>query len=158
LEKLAAEFTRTSLALYSFVKLNKVSSSACAASLVAAAFCSTGCGERGAKPDSLTVAQLASLMDGGDPPKLYDANGNQTRKEYGVIPGATLLPGSRDYAITLLPGSRAKHVVFYCASSWCGASEMAAERAIREGYTKVSVLPDGIKGWAEAGLQTQKIN
>ena len=143
--------------MYSCVKLNHVRVSVAAASVLAATgLCTTGCGERSGKPASITVGQLASLLESTDPPRLYDANGDRTRKEYGVIPGATLLPGSRDYALNLLPPSPTTHVVFYCASSWCGASEMAAERAISHGYTRVSVLPEGIKGWTQAGLPVQK--
>ena len=34
---------------------------------------------------------------------IVDANGNDTRKEYGVIPGAVLLTSSRDYPVDVLP-------------------------------------------------------
>ena len=122
-----------------------------------ASFCATGCGGSTTKPDTVTVGQLASMLESPSPPKLYDANGDRTRREYGVIPGATLLPGSRDYSLTLLPDNRTTQIIFYCASSWCGASEMAADRAIREGYKRVAVLPEGIKGWTQAGLKTDKV-
>jgi rhodanese-related sulfurtransferase len=118
----------------------------------------SGCRDRVAKPESVTVGQLAAMLKGGDPPRLYDANGDSTRREYGIIPGATLLPSSRDYAVDLLPPVKQSHLVFYCASSWCGAAEKAAERALAEGYTTVSVLPDGIKGWREAGMPTSRPN
>jgi rhodanese-related sulfurtransferase len=36
----------------------------------------------------------------------------------------------------------------------CGASHVAAERAIEAGYSDVAVLPDGIKGWKQAGQAT----
>ena len=130
-----------------------------AASVVAVAVMATAaCRGRGERPPVITVGQLATQLKSPDPPQLYDANGDRTRREYGVIPGAVLLPSSRDYAIGLLPKSKAARLVFYCASSWCGAAETAAERAERAGYTLVSVLPDGIKGWTEAGMPTQKVN
>jgi rhodanese-related sulfurtransferase len=139
--------------------LNHVRSSVAAVSVLAAAsLCTTGCGGSTTKPETITVGQLASLLESGSPPRLYDANGDRTRREYGVIPGATLLPNSREYALSILPESRAAQIVFYCASSWCGASEMAADRAIRQGYTRVAVLPEGIKGWTQAGLKTDKVN
>ena len=97
------------------------------------------------------------MLESSDPPQLYDANGDRTRHEYGVIPGAKLLAGTRDYGKDLLPPSLSKQLVFYCASSWCGASEMAAARAMELGYTRVAVLPEGIKGWTQAGLPTQKL-
>lgn len=138
------------------MKLNHVRASVAAASVLAVTGLCTGCGDRAGKPASITVGQLASLLESGDPPKLYDANGDRTRREYGVIPGATLLGSSRDYPLALLPPSPATHLVFYCASSWCGAAEMAADRAMRHGYTRVSVLPEGIKGWTQAGLPVER--
>ena len=98
------------------------------------------------------------MLKAADPPRLYDANGDRTRREYGVIPGATLLPSSREYSVELLPPEKAARLVFYCASTWCGAAEKAAERALAKGYTAVSVLPEGIKGWREAGMPTSKPN
>lgn len=81
-----------------------------------------------------------------------DANGDSTRRQMGVIPGAVLL---RDLdAIDQLPPDKATGLVFYCANSACGASHEAAERAIAAGYTHVRVLPDGIAGWVKAGKRT----
>lgn len=129
------------------------------ASLVAAAVLSaTACRTKESRPHPVTVGQLEAMLKSADPPRLYDANGDRTRREYGVIPGATLLPGSRDYALDVLPRSKGSPCVFYCASTWCGAAEGAAERAVRAGYTLVSVLPEGIKGWTEAGMPTTQLN
>ncbi|HEX4477335.1 MAG TPA: rhodanese-like domain-containing protein [Polyangiaceae bacterium] len=126
------------------------------ASLMAAAvFAAEGC-QKGPKPQTITVGQLAAEMKSNDPPRLYDANGDSTRHEYGVIPSATLLPSSEHYSLELLPPSKAAPLVFYCASTWCGAAEMAASRALQAGYKAVDVLPDGIKGWTEAGMPTMK--
>ena len=81
-----------------------------------------------------------------------DANGDSTRRQMGVIPGAVLL---RDLdAIDQLPADKATGLVFYCANSACGASHEAAEKAIAAGYTHVRVLPDGIAGWVKAGKRT----
>lgn len=81
-----------------------------------------------------------------------DANGDSTRRQMGVIPGAVLL---RDLdAIDQLPRDKATGLVFYCANSACGASHEAAEKAIAAGYTHVQVLPDGIAGWVKAGKRT----
>jgi rhodanese-related sulfurtransferase len=130
-----------------------------AASLVIATLLSTGaCRDRYGKPEPVTIGQLAAMLKGTDPPRLYDANGDRTRREYGVIPGATLLPSSGEYSIDLLPPSKQAHLVFYCASTWCGAAEKAAVRALGKGYKSVSVLPDGIKGWTEAGMPTAQSN
>jgi rhodanese-related sulfurtransferase len=141
------------------VNVRKVLERRRSATIVAAAVLSTlSCGGRAGRAEPVTVGQLASLLKSADPPRLFDANGSSTRKEYGVIPGATLLPSSHDYALDLLPPSKAASVVFYCASTWCGAAETAADRAVRAGYTLVHVLPAGIKGWTEAGMPVQKLN
>lgn len=81
-----------------------------------------------------------------------DANGDATRRQMGVIPGAVLL---RDLdAVDQLPADRATGLVFYCTNSACGASHEAAEHALAAGYTHVRVMPDGIAGWVKAGKRT----
>jgi rhodanese-related sulfurtransferase len=146
--------------LYTLLNVRKVVLGRRAASVLAAAslLWMSGCRDRLGKAQPITVGQLAAMLKGADPPRLYDANGDRTRREYGVIPGATLLPSSHDYAVDLLPPVKKSHLVFYCASSWCGAAEKAAERALAQGYTAVNVLPEGIKGWREAGMPTSKPN
>lgn len=86
-----------------------------------------------------------------------DANGQQTRKKLGVIPGAVLLTDSETFTASELPTDKAKALVFYCANTSCGASEEAARKAIAAGFTNVKVLPDGIAGWVKAGKQVQNI-
>ena len=85
---------------------------------------------------------------------VLDANGRETREKYGVIPGATLLSSSRDYALSELPGDKSEPLVFYCGGMKCRASDHAAERAADAGYTKVSVMREGIRGWKAAGAPT----
>ena len=84
-----------------------------------------------------------------------DANGTETRKRLGVIPGAVLL-GDAD-SLDKLPADKTRHLVFYCTNTSCGASHYAAEKAIAAGYTHVKVMPDGIAGWVKAGKQTASI-
>jgi rhodanese-related sulfurtransferase len=157
--KLPRRKDRTSLDVYNGVIVQKALERAKKASLLAAAVVvAAGCRGRGERLPAITVGQLATELKSANPPLLYDANGDRTRREYGVIPGAVLLPSSRDYSLRLLPESKAARLVFYCASTWCGAAETAAQRAERAGYQLVSVLPDGIKGWTEAGMPTQKPN
>jgi rhodanese-related sulfurtransferase len=81
-----------------------------------------------------------------------DANGSETRKRMGIIPGAILL---RDIdSIGTLPSDKDRSLVFYCANNACGASHEAAAKATLAGYTHVKVLPDGIAGWVKAGKKT----
>jgi rhodanese-related sulfurtransferase len=85
---------------------------------------------------------------------IYDANSEKTRKENGVVPGATLLASATEYDVKVLPPSKESAVVFYCANAMCRASTFAAERATRAGYSNVSVMAVGIKGWKAAGQKT----
>lgn len=48
------------------------------------------------------------------------------------------------------PGGRGK-VVVYCSSRLCPKADRAARRLRAGGYQDVWVMPDGIKGWNEAG-------
>jgi len=84
-----------------------------------------------------------------------DANGEQTRKKMGVVPGAVLLTSSED--ISALPPDKAKPLVFYCANTRCSASDKAASKAATAGYTNVKVMREGIAGWVRAGKQVQTL-
>lgn len=83
---------------------------------------------------------------------VYDVNGEKTRKEDGVIPGAKLLSSPNKFDVAKeLPAAKDSKLVFYCANTKCTASHMAAERAFENGYTDVNVMADGIQGWKKAG-------
>jgi rhodanese-related sulfurtransferase len=83
---------------------------------------------------------------------VLDVNSEDTRKSHGTIPGAVLLTSYEDYAMSELPTDKESKLVFYCASTRCGASKKAATRALHECYTDVAVLPVGIKGRAAEGF------
>jgi rhodanese-related sulfurtransferase len=85
---------------------------------------------------------------------LLDANNPDTRREYGIVPGASLLSGARDYPASELPGDRTRKLVFYCGGIMCRASDAAAARAIGFGYRDVNIMRAGIRGWKTAGEPT----
>ena len=101
----------------------------------------------------VTVAQVASFTKDKSA-TLFDANDADTRKEYGVVPGAVLLAGHKDYPLSVLPASKSDKLVFYCGGTKCRASDAAAARAASAGYSDVSVMRAGIRGWKEAGMPT----
>jgi rhodanese-related sulfurtransferase len=109
------------------------------------------------EPKKVTVAELAALTKDKKATPV-DANSQKTRDEKGVIPGAVLLTSSSQFAITELPKDKATKLVFYCANEKCSASHQAAKRALENGYTDVSVMPEGIMGWKKAGQPTAKPN
>ncbi|MEO8903790.1 MAG: rhodanese-like domain-containing protein [Polyangiaceae bacterium] len=85
---------------------------------------------------------------------VFDANDGDTRKEYGVVPGAVLLASHKDYPLSVLPTTKTDKLVFYCGGTQCRASDAAATRAASAGYTDVSVMRAGIRGWKDAGQAT----
>ncbi|HET7505387.1 MAG TPA: rhodanese-like domain-containing protein [Kofleriaceae bacterium] len=127
--------------------------------------CATGCSGGGgpdpaaerrvpAHVETISVDELDRLLANHDA-QAVDANGADTRRRMGVIPGAVLLTDVD--SIAQLPRDRATHLVFYCANDACGASHHAARKAILAGYTHVKVMPDGIAGWVKAGKKTSAI-
>ena len=98
----------------------------------------------------LTVAEVASALR-EKRATVLDANGPETRQQFGVVPGAVLLSDHRNYALTELPSDKKQPLVFYCGGTQCRASDAAASRAQSAGYASVSVMREGIKGWVAAG-------
>lgn len=105
---------------------------------------------------TVTVDQLDTML-AANQCQAVDANGDETRKKMGVVPGAILLKDSDTFDASQLPSDKSKPLVFYCANTHCGASHEAAEHALTAGYTNVKVLPDGIAGWVKAGKKVSQI-
>lgn len=85
---------------------------------------------------------------------ILDANSQSTREKNGTVPGAVILTSSSKYDLSLLPDDKSKDLIFYCSNTFCTASDTAAERASTNGYEKVHVMREGIKGWKDAGKTT----
>ncbi|MEM7137507.1 MAG: rhodanese-like domain-containing protein [Myxococcota bacterium] len=84
-----------------------------------------------------------------------DANSASTRKKHGTVPEAVMLTSSSKYDLAQLPEDKTKDLIFYCSSTFCTASDNAAERAQANGYEHVHIMREGIKGWKEAGKPTK---
>lgn len=107
---------------------------------------------------SLTVDQLATVLQNHPNVTVLDVNGTDTRTRYGVIPGAKLLSHFAEYDVGKeLPADKNAILVFYCAATQCTSAGTAAQRALAAGYVNVFVLDAGIKGWTEAGHATRKV-
>ena len=107
----------------------------------------------GVQPRAATVAEVIDWTKAKAVTPV-DANGPQTRASQGVIPGAVLLTSSSQYDVKELPADKNGKLVFYCANEMCSASHAAAKRAMDNGYTDVTVLNAGIRGWKSAGQPT----
>jgi hypothetical protein len=66
------------------------------------------------------VSDLAAAMAKPDSGvMIYDANHPDTRAEYGIIPGAHLLPSADGYSVSReLPADHSAALVFYCANTY----------------------------------------
>ncbi|HEU4732464.1 MAG TPA: rhodanese-like domain-containing protein [Kofleriaceae bacterium] len=107
-----------------------------------------------ARLETVSVDELDRMLASHDG-QAVDANGIETRRRMGVIPGALLLTDAD--SIDKLPRDRSTRLVFYCANDACSSSHHAARKAIMAGYTRVQVMPDGIAGWVKAGKKTSSI-
>lgn len=101
---------------------------------------------------NVTPEELSAWIDEETEVHVYDVNGDDTRHEFGTVPGAKLLASSSDYDESELPSDKNAKLVFYCANPSCMAAPTAAARAVNLGYTDVSVMRPGIKGWKDAGM------
>jgi rhodanese-related sulfurtransferase len=82
-----------------------------------------------------------------------DVNEPEVYERYH-IPGST--PVTSEHLRQFLPKDKQSTIVFYCAERRCYASQAAAREAVKFGYTRVLVMPEGIFGWVNAGLPTEK--
>src|SRR5687768_16030132 len=123
-----------------------------------------GCGQSSDAPATGTeapgamrersVEEVERLLAAGSITVL-DANGEETRRDQGIVPGARLLSSSGRFdPATELPASKTTPLVFYCGNESCTASDGAAERAREAGWNDVSVMRAGIAGWRAAGKAT----
>lgn len=70
------------------------------------------------------------------------------------IPKSLCIPcETLEKQIGKLPNDKQRKLVFYCESELCLRSYKAAEKALKHGYTDVSVLKDGLPGWKKAGYE-----
>lgn len=70
----------------------------------------------------------------------------------GHVPGAINVDYEK-MTPDALPEDMSAPIIFYCASSGCPVSHMAARKAVSYGHTNVAVYRGGIKGWQAAGME-----
>jgi rhodanese-related sulfurtransferase len=108
----------------------------------------TGCASSNAK--IIPVEQVGKLVEAKMPNvAILDVNPDDVRKDKGVVPGAIKLTSYDKYALTELPQDKNTQLIFYCYNSFCLASDEAADRAIKAGYTNVGRMRAGITGWQD---------
>jgi len=107
--------------------------------------------------EKLSVDEVAALID-AKKVQPVDANGADTRKEFGTLPGAVLLTNFRTFDLNELPADKSRELVFYCGGEACSAAPKAAARAKEAGYTAVRVMSAGITGWVKANKPVDKLD
>ncbi len=63
----------------------------------------------------ISIAELARLQREGAI-RIFDVNTDEFREKNGMVPGATPLPSSADYPLSLLPADKGEKLAFYCAN------------------------------------------
>jgi rhodanese-related sulfurtransferase len=82
-------------------------------------------------------------------------NNTKDRFVKGHVPGAKWVDPSAITAVDL-PTDKNAVLVFYCANTACSACHVGAEAAIKLGYAKVYIMPEGIMGWEAAKLPVEQ--
>lgn len=117
---------------------------------IAALLASCSCFETKPKAGvkSSTVDEVAQVIaQPSNATAVLDANPESVRSAKGVIPNAIKLSSYDSYALSELPADKNTALIFYCYNEACGASTAAANRAITNGWSNVSVMKAGIIGW-----------
>jgi rhodanese-related sulfurtransferase len=102
----------------------------------------------------ITQSELQAAI-AGKSAVIFDVNGSDSYRE-GHIPGAIDFLAHRDELASLLPADKNALVVAYCANVHCPMYKLAAEAAIKLGYTNVKHFAPGIEGWRQSGAPTDK--
>ncbi len=100
---------------------------------------------------------LAALIRAKAPVTVLDARSGKF-DDGRRIPGAkALAPNADEATIAATAGAKDGLIVTYCSNPKCPASKHLADRLRSLGYTNVIKYPDGIDGWAAAGLEVTKV-
>jgi rhodanese-related sulfurtransferase len=100
----------------------------------------------------ITTDELKKKMDAGAPLVLADALSSIEHNEM-AIKGSVNIPASKVKGNPNLPADKGKLLIFYCKGPKCGKSRIAAEEAIKLGYSNVMVYNEGLPEWAKRGYE-----
>jgi rhodanese-related sulfurtransferase len=97
---------------------------------------------------AISIAYLKKLIDEKKPMVLVDSRPKERKYDKGHIPGAISLPDSQFEKLAhLLPADKATPLYFYCDGLACVLSGNSAAKAVKMGYTRVMVVPEGYPAW-----------
>lgn len=97
---------------------------------------------------AVSVPFIKKLQDEGAPMTLIDSRPKERKYDKGHIPGAISIPDLQfDKLIDRLPTDKTSPLYFYCEGLACTLSSDSAARAVKLGYTRVKVVPEGYPEW-----------
>jgi membrane protein DedA with SNARE-associated domain/rhodanese-related sulfurtransferase len=102
----------------------------------------------------ISATELASLIDAGRGPIIFDVRSAETRRKEGVIPGSI---GARSDEISLIAAryEREAEIIVYCSCPNEASAAVAALHLKRAGFKRIRPLLGGIDAWARAGRPIQ---
>lgn len=97
---------------------------------------------------AVSIPYIKKLQDEGAPMTLIDSRPKERKYDKGHIPGAISIPDLQfDKLVDRLPTDKASPLYFYCEGLSCTLSSDSAARAVKLGYTRVKVVPEGYPEW-----------
>jgi membrane protein DedA with SNARE-associated domain/rhodanese-related sulfurtransferase len=107
--------------------------------------------------DRITVEELRTLIDGGQPPTILDVRPARVRAIQGYIPGSIFAEVENiDVVIRDLPTDR--EVVVYCSCPNEYSAASLARKLKKAGLMKIRPLRGGIEAWRRAGMTVEVID
>jgi len=102
----------------------------------------------------ISVSELASLIDAGRSPIIFDVRSAEARQREGVIPGSI---SARADEISLVAAryERDVEIIVYCSCPNEASAAVAARHLKRAGFRHIRPLLGGIEAWAGAGRPIQ---
>ncbi|MGE0493211.1 MAG: rhodanese-like domain-containing protein [Vulcanimicrobiota bacterium] len=106
--------------------------------------------------ENLSVQQARQIQQ-DQPEVLFVDARSRPGYDFNHLPGAISLPVASTVDNTNLERlRRAPLVVVYCDSSHCGAALKLAQKLSQMGLGPIKVMEDGMEGWLQSGLPTEK--
>lgn len=103
---------------------------------------------------TINTAQLVNLVTNQTGYTLVDTRESDDYALQHLI-GSLSIPRNRfSQMANLLPNDKSRMLIFYCYQSSCDISKLAAEAAIRSGYTNIYRYVEGFNVWFSNGYKT----
>jgi len=100
---------------------------------------------------AVSIAHIKKLVDKKAKVVIIDSRPKARKYDKGHIPGAISISDKDfDKLTDQLPKDKSTPLYFYCGGLKCKLSPNSAQKAIKLGYTKVYIVPEGYPAWKKA--------